>query len=557
MKKLMLSALFACGLVAGIEAAPEDPVTQADLQAIFERLASLEAANKAQADRIAELEAQNRDLAAAQESSRRELVAVQEANQRDIVAVKEESKRDLEAAQAQNASKQDLAAAQEFNQRELAAAKEEEKRDIAATEEAYKRDIAAATALQWDETTETNDTGRVFTTETGRKYYLADATARIFEPLSESGLQITPYGYLVFDAVHNTKGTESDYYTDIVRPKRSPGRGHQTVFSMQNSILGMQFDTPEAMNGWKFSGRAEFDLAGDTSNDYDFHWRHLYVDAQHESGWSILFGQYWHLWKMVSPSEIDGGWMEQTGHPYRRSPQIRVTKKWELDEDSSLEIRTGLVKNGNGMGRDRDWNGTMDNSESAWPLLEGAILYDRKAAWEEGDRRWMVGLAGMYGREKADNAFGVSDEFDSKMIMLAASVPFLDKFTLMGQFFAGDNLDGIQAGCYQGAYIKGNGRWGEVSTRGGFFDLGYELNETWSFAVGYGFDDPTDSQARKTGTGICINDRAYFDVFYKISSNFKLAFEYAHLRTKYATGVGVEPGTASSDRFHFAAFYDF
>ena len=278
MKKLMLSALFACGLVAGIEAAPEDPVTQADLQAIFERLASLEAANKAQADRIAELEAQNRDLAAAQESSRRELVAVQEANQRDIAAVKEESKRDLEAAQAQNASKQDLAAAQEFNQRELAAAKEEEKRDIAATEEAYKRDIAAATALQWDETTETNDTGRVFTTETGRKYYLADATARIFEPLSESGLQITPYGYLVFDAVHNTKGTESDYYTDIVRPKRSPGRGHQTVFSMQNSILGMQFDTPEAMNGWKFSGRAEFDLAGDTSNDYDFHWRHLYVD---------------------------------------------------------------------------------------------------------------------------------------------------------------------------------------------------------------------------------------------------------------------------------------
>ena len=554
MKKIILSALFACGLVAGIEAAPEDPVTQADLQAIFERLASLEAANKAQADRIAELEAQNRDLVAVQEANKRDLIAAQEANKRDIEAAQAASKQELAAVK--EASERELAAAQEFNQRELAAVKEEGKRDIAATEEAYKRDIAAATALKWDETTDTNETGRVFTTETGKKYYLADASARIFEPLSESGFQLTPYGYLVFEAIHNSKGTESDYYTDMVRPKRSAGRGHQTTFTVQNSIFGLQFNTPEKQNGWTFTGRAEFDLAGDTAKDYDFHWRHLYVDAQHESGWSILFGQYWHLWKMVSPSEIDGAWMEQTGHPYRRSPQLRVTKKWELDDDSSVEIRAGMVKNGTGMGKDRDDNGTLDNVESTWPLFEGAVIYDRKAAWEEGDRRWMVGLAGMYGREKVRDP--INDEFDSKMIMVAGSVPLFDKFTLMGQFFAGDNLDGIQAGCYQGVYRRPNGSFGTVSTIGGFADLSYELDNNWSFAVGYGFDDPTDSQARKTGTGVCLNDRAYFDVFYKITDNFKLGFEYARLRTKYASGIdGVESGTASANRYHFAAFYDF
>lgn len=555
MKKLMLSALFACGLVAGIEAAPEDPVTQADLQAIFERLASLEAANKAQADRIAELEAQNRDLVAVQEAQNRDLLAAQEASKRDLEAAQAANMQEIAAVKASN--ERELAAAQEFNQRELAAVKEEGKRDIAATEEAYKRDIAAATALKWDETTDTNETGRVFTTETGKKYYLADASARIFEPLSESGLQLTPYGYLVFEAIHNSKGTETDYYSDMVRPKRSNGRGHQTSFTVQNSIFGLQFDTPEAQNGWTFTGRAEFDLAGEkNANDYDFHWRHLYVDAKHESGWSILFGQYWHLWKMVSPSEIDGAWMEQTGHPYRRSPQIRVTKKWDLDEDSSLEVRAGLVKNGTGMGKDRDDNGTLDNVESAWPLVEGTVMYDRKAAWEEGDRRWMVGLAGMYGREKVKDP--VDDEFDSKMIMVAASVPLFDKFTLMGQFFAGDNLDGIQAGCYQGVYRRPNGTYGTVSTRGGFVDLGYELDNNWSFALGYGIDDPTDSQARRTGTGVCLNDRAYFDVFYKITDNFKLGFEYARLRTKYASGLdGVESGTASANRYHFAAFYDF
>ena len=555
MKKLMLSALFACGLVAGIEAAPEDPVTQADLQAIFERLASLEAANKAQADRIAELEAQNRDLVAVQEAQNRDLLAAQEASKRDLEAAQAANMQEIAAVKASN--ERELAAAQEFNQRELAAVKEEGKRDIAATEEAYKRDIAAATALKWDETTDTNETGRVFTTETGKKYYLADASARIFEPLSESGLQLTPYGYLVFEAIHNSKGTESDYYSDMVRPKRSNGRGHQTSFTAQNSILGLQFDTPEAQNGWTFTGRAEFDLAGDRAKDYDFHWRHLYVDAKHESGWSILFGQYWHLWKMVSPSEIDGAWMEQTGHPYRRSPQIRVTKKWDLDEDSSLEVRAGLVKNGTGMGKDRDDNGTLDNVESAWPLVEGTVMYDRKAAWEEGDRRWLVGIAGMYGRDKshrinADGSYGDSDEYDTDMVMIATRIPFLDKFTLTGQLFAGENLGGVQAGIGQTVGFRGPGRRGkEVSTMGGFIDLKYDLNDTWAFALGYGFDDPKDSDARYAA-GRTYNDRAYIAAFYQFNDNLHFGVEYAHLRTSYYSD-----GDASNDRFQFTAFYDF
>lgn len=60
MKKLIISALFAAGLVAGVEAAPADAVTQADLQTILERLNKLEAENKAQAKKIAELEGRNR-----------------------------------------------------------------------------------------------------------------------------------------------------------------------------------------------------------------------------------------------------------------------------------------------------------------------------------------------------------------------------------------------------------------------------------------------------------------------------------------------------------------
>ena len=205
MKKIVLSALFAFGVVVGIEAAPTDTVTQADLQVILQRLSALEAQNKEQAKRIAELEGKNAELA----------------------------------------KKADTALA------------------------TMKRAPAGAVVkdgkvVKVDEGAEISESGKIVTAATGRKYYLADATANIFEPLSESGLQITPYGYLVFEAVHNTKGTEADIYADYVR-KDGRGNGHQSVFSVQDSIFGIQFATPERFNGWKFSGKMEMDLAGDNA----------------------------------------------------------------------------------------------------------------------------------------------------------------------------------------------------------------------------------------------------------------------------------------------------
>ena len=507
MKKLICASVFAFGLMTGVEAAPTDVVTQADLQVLIERIAKLEAQNQAQAKRIAELEA-------ADKSAEKKIAAT------ELKITESEKKFELQTAKLSRIPQANFST---------------------------------------EEGTTTNESGRIFTTAQGFKYYLADASAHIFEPLSESGLKITPYGYLVFEGVYNTHGTEADIYADWVKSPHSSDYGDQTsVFSMQDSILGLQFETPEAHAGWKFIGRAEFDLAGGDANDYAFHWRHLYFDAQHESGWSILFGQTWHIWKMVTPSEIDGAWMENTGHPYRRSPQIRVTKKWDF-EDSSLEVRVGVVKNGPGMGGDRDGNGTQDNSASAWPLFEAAVMYDRDSPWQDendlGGKRWLVGLGGMYGQDRShdfhpDGSFANNEDYDSSMIMLAGKVPFWD-FTLTGQIFGGQNLGGVQAGIGQGVGYDEYGRGRAVRTIGGFIDLAYQLNEDWSFAVGYGFDNPNDADAR-CAEGRLFNDRAYVDAFYQVTENFKLGLEYGRLSTKWQ-----DEGTGYSDRIQFSAFYDF
>ena len=475
---------FSCLSAIGAEA--DAAVTQADLKALIERIAKLEAENNAQAQKIAELEGKVVKPAASP-----------------------------------------------------------------------KADEASAPARVAEEGTKVSESGKVYTTAQGYSYYLADKLAGIFEPLSESGLKITPYGWLAFEAAYNSRATDCDWTTDVVK-KRG---GRTSTLSMQDSILGMRFETPEKVNGWKISGKGEFDFAGGDQNSYDFHWRHLYFDATHDSGWSVLFGQTWHLWKMVAPSEIDGAWLENTGYPYRRSPQIRVTKKWKW-EDSSLEARVGIVKGGPGMGGDRDGDGIQDNSSSAWPLVQGALVYDRKAAWEESDRRWLVGIGGMYGRDRSHRMMddgegnpvynGTDDEYDSKMIMLAASVPFLDKFTLTGQIFAGDNLGGIQGGIGQRVAYREMGKKGrEVSTIGGFVDLSYAFNDRLTIAGGYGFDDPTDSEAEHAG-GLLYNDRAYVNAIFKILHNFRVGLEYARLNTKYS-----DVGNRDDDRIQFSAWYDF
>ncbi len=475
---------FSCLSAIGAEA--DAAVTQADLKALIERITKLEAENKAQAQKIAELEGKVVKPAASP-----------------------------------------------------------------------KADDASAPARVAEEGTKVSESGKVYTTAQGYSYYLADKLAGIFEPLSESGLKITPYGWLAFEAAYNSRATDCDWTTDVVK-KRG---GRTSTLSMQDSILGMRFETPEKVNGWKISGKGEFDFAGGDQNSYDFHWRHLYFDATHDSGWSVLFGQTWHLWKMVAPSEIDGAWLENTGYPYRRSPQIRVTKKWKW-EDSSLEARVGIVKGGPGMGGDRDGDGIQDNSSSAWPLVQGALVYDRKAAWEESDRRWLVGIGGMYGRDRSHRMMddgegnpvynGTDDEYDSKMIMLAASVPFLDKFTLTGQIFAGDNLGGIQGGIGQRVAYREMGKKGrEVSTIGGFVDLSYAFNDRLTIAGGYGFDDPTDSEAEHAG-GLLYNDRAYVNAIFKILHNFRVGLEYARLNTKYS-----DVGNRDDDRIQFSAWYDF
>ena len=163
--------------------------------------------------------------------------------------------------------------------------------------------------------------------------------------------------------------------------------------------------------------------------------------------------------------------------------------------------------------------------------------------------------------------YGDPDDYNSMMGLFALKIPMW-RFTLQGQIFAGENLGGIQAGCaqtvlyhnWENGYVRGNG----VRTVGGFIDLGYQMTEKWAFAIGWGCDNPVDSDVKGGETsdgyyGILYNDRVYVDAFYQVMANFKIGVEYARLLTSYsdANHWGYGEGDYAANRIQFSAFFDF
>ena len=78
----------------------------------------------------------------------------------------------------------------------------------------------------------------------------------------------------------------------------------------------------------------------------------------------------------------------------------------------------------------------------------------------------------------------------------------------------------------------------------GFGEVKYAPNSDWSFASGYGVDDPNNSDTSPTYTEYLKNQRAYFNVVRTIVESFKVGAEYTWISTEYAGNVKNTGGQA-------------
>lgn len=380
------------------------------------------------------------------------------------------------------------------------------------------------------------------------------AAAALFSPLTERGVRLKPYGYIKMDVVHNTHKTDGDDYSFYVRPPWERGSGtHETTLSLRESRLGMDMIVPETEEGLKVDGKFEIDFYQGSVSAPSPRLRHVYVNLGFgDTGWSFLAGQTYDAWWVLCPFMLDGGWGGGMGHPYHRRPQLRLAKEHTFRDGSKLTARIATVQNA---GTDLDGDKIDDGSASAWPMVQGALIWTKKN-WT-GDEM-LLSLSGSYGRERLteDEHEEGNGTYDTTMAMVNARLPLFSdlaffpickKLAVRGSLYAGENMDTYKAGIVQGINrVQGT----EIGALGGWVESNLKVTDRLDLNVGYCFED--DANEDLEWHDRTRNSRYYINGYYQLSKHVKMALEYGRITTDF-----VDAKSAENDQFHFAMYYHF
>ncbi len=358
-----------------------------------------------------------------------------------------------------------------------------------------------------------------------------------------NGFEVVPYGYFKFDAIYDSARTAFGDASVYAVPKSLSGGGEEDVnFSARETRLGFNVKAPDTPN-IKITGRLETDFYGDLANQdsYQFRLRLAYIDAAWGEGWSMRLGQDWDAYTSFHPKMLDAGILAGTGHLYGRRPQARLTKVTELSESTRVVIKTAAE---NGYKNDIDSDGQQDSNASGMPQLVGQAALETRLLTK---RDTVVSVSGLYGEEETRKAPN-PDTYSVEMVLLAAQVPVADPFTLQGTLWSGKNLDAYYAGVLQGVNLaQGSG----VAATGGWLEGVYDVNKRLSFGIGYGIDNPDDSDI-SLATARTLNQRHFAMVFYKLTSSFMLGCEYSLIKTDFR-----DEGAVTDNRLQFSGQLNF
>jgi len=372
----------------------------------------------------------------------------------------------------------------------------------------------------------------------------SDKAAALLAPLTDRGVRIKPYGYIKLDMIHNSSKTDGDDYSFYVRPPWESGGGSsESTIGMRESRLGMDMVAPETENGINVTGKFEIDFYSGTVASPNMRIRHAYLNLDMGDGWSVLAGQTYDAWWVAYPMILDGGWAGGTGHPYNRRPQLRLTKTHTFDDGTRLTARIAAVQNA---GTDLDKNLVDDGPASNWPMIQGALILEKKLLTEKAST---LSLSGSYGREKIEAAPNPSADgtYDTELLMANAILPIWRKFSLTGSLYAGQNMDTYKAGICQGVNMT---RGIPIDSRGGWLQGTVDLTSKWQFNLGYAFEDTDDADLEYRDRS--FNSRYYINAFYTLTPHVKVAGEYGYLLTDF-----LDDGSASDNQLHFAMYYFF
>ncbi|MBF0499011.1 MAG: hypothetical protein HQM09_02665 [Candidatus Riflebacteria bacterium] len=375
------------------------------------------------------------------------------------------------------------------------------------------------------------------------------------------------YGYVKLDMSTDDSRTQLGNDARWVPSEATYANHREYNMTANPSRFGLRFKGPEEGKA-RVSGNLEFDLYGSSSlgsNGGAFESsaaprvRHAFVQVDWpEDDWSLLAGQTWDLIGPLNPSMLDytvAWWAGNIGY---RHPQLRFTKGFEAGKDSKVTVQVAATRT-NG---DKNVLEQTDTGAAAGsPSVQGRISYSFPTYKDKKGVKGVIGLWGHSGKEEyAYAANGDSVTLDSNSAGMDLSLPLSKVFKLQGELWRGKNLDDYMGGIAQGINVMSASATGgvvnattftgkfigakSISSRGGWFELGFGPFDRWQFNLGASVDNPDDDQLPNLAR--TSNQAKWLNVIYDLNSAVQIGLEYVQLHTDYKNAHDGDDGRLQS-----------
>ncbi len=363
--------------------------------------------------------------------------------------------------------------------------------------------------------------------------------------------RVVPYGILWGNMVGATARTTPGSYTLYVPSAEDQGEG-QFVVDGRTTRMGLDVAGPRLwlFNCARVGGRVEFDFQGNfssTENRGGVLLRHAYAELKNDE-FRLLLGQTWDVVSPLVPGTImysvcwDGG-----NIGYRRG-QLRGERYLAFSDTFLLTLQGSLNQN---IVSDFVTDPLVRSEAAGWPLIEGrtAVTLGPRGGYHKPITFGVSGHIGEQGFDVLDAGGQILvDDVRRRTWSLNVDVntPITDRLGFKGEFFTGENLSTFLGGIGQGINTTTRRT---IRSTGGWLETYYYLGPSLHTHVGYGLDDPFNTDIT---TGRTYNQFCFGNLIYDVTKKFQLGFEVSSWKTLYATK---QPG--KSLRFEFAAKYGF
>ncbi len=223
--------------------------------------------------------------------------------------------------------------------------------------------------------------------------------------------------------------------------------------------------------------------------------RHAWVKLAWDSV-SLLCGQTNDVISPIFPVINNDLVMWGAGNLGDRRPQIRV-EYGRGSTDSRFIAQGEIGLTGADDNSDLDSPGTYgagfrDGETSGLPTVQERLAY--RFDWNK--KPVEMGVWGHIAKEEPDTSFNGENEFDSNAVGFDVQIPLGSRFSIKGEAWQGENVDDVRGGIFQGI----NRTTGEeIESKGGFGEVGFQVNEHLVLYAGYSTDDPENEDVGSGG----------------------------------------------------------